>query len=419
MPRLWRESLGERGCRVMLFERTPGGPIYREVWVGGERVAAQRSMGHRDREQAKAEAFTLLASLKARHESLTSGHVTLATLFDKYDGSPAFRAKKARTQAEDRRKLERVMRFVGRDRDVTTIAPSDVQRYVEARMSGQCSSSGKPVRARAAAADLVALNIMLNWATRERKSDGSPLLAHNPMRGIRRPVEKNPRRPIETYDRYLKLMRVAGEVDCRLPLVLALAESTGQRISAILHLKREDLALERLPYGWVQFRAEHQKNGCDHWVPLTRNTARLIRRHLQSLRSEAASFLFPADKQPTQPVDRWFMSRRLRAAYERAGLKLVSGGLWHPFRRKFATERKHFPLRDVAVAGGWKEARTLLECYQLADNATLQGVVLDAPKLFTDGLRAVTPSVTPNSRTRTTHGRRKSRLEKAVPVFGT
>jgi len=29
MPKLWRESLGERGCRVMLFERTPGGPIYR------------------------------------------------------------------------------------------------------------------------------------------------------------------------------------------------------------------------------------------------------------------------------------------------------------------------------------------------------------------------------------------------------
>ena len=192
MPKLWRESLGERGCRVMLFERTPGGPIYREVWVGGERVAAQRSMGHRDREQAKAEAFTLLASLKARHESLTSGHVTFATLFDKYDGSPAFRAKKARTQAEDRRKLERVMRFVGRDRDVTTIAPSDVQRYVEARMSGQCSPKGKPVRARAVAADLVALSIMLNWATRERRSDGTPLLTHNPLRGIRLPAEKNP-----------------------------------------------------------------------------------------------------------------------------------------------------------------------------------------------------------------------------------
>ena len=418
MPKLWRESLGERGCRVMLFERTPGGPIYREVWVGGARVAAQRSMGHRDREQAKAEAFTVLASLKARRESLTNGHVTLAMLFDKYAGSPAFGAKKAKTQTDDRRKLKQVMSFLGRDRDVTTIAHSDVQRYVDARMSAQCSSSGKPVRARAAAADLVALNIMLNWATRERKRDGAPLLAHNPMRGIRLPVEKNPRRPIETYDRYLKLMRVADKVDWRLPLALALAESTGQRISAILQLRREDLALERLPYGWVQFRAEHQKNGCDHWVPLTRNTARLIRRQGRALRGKGP-LMFPADRQPTQPVDRWFMSRRLRTAYERAGLQPLSGGLWHPFRRKFATERKHLPIRDVAVAGGWKEPRTLLECYQLADNATLQAVVLGAPKLFADGLREITPTVTPTARTRARHGQRKSRLQKAIPVYGT
>src|SRR5258708_8133402 len=132
-------------------------------------------MGHRDREQAKAEAFTLLASLKTRRASLTNGHVTLATLFDNYDGSPAFRARKARTQAEDRRKLEQVMSFLGRDRDVTTISPSDVQRYVEARMAGQCSASGKPVRARAVAADLVAPCIMFNWATREPTSDATPV----------------------------------------------------------------------------------------------------------------------------------------------------------------------------------------------------------------------------------------------------
>jgi integrase len=418
MPKLWRESLGERGCRVMLFERTPGGPIYREVWVGGVRVAAQKSIGHRDREQAKAEAFTLLASLKVRRESLATGHVSLATLFDKYDGSPAFRAKKARTQAEDRRKLEQLISFLGHERDVATIGPSDVQRYVEARLSGQCSPKGKPVRARAVAADLVALSIMLNWATRERRSDGTPLLTHNPLRGIRLPAEKNPRRPIETYDRYLKLIRVAREVDWRLPLAVALAESTGQRISAILHLRREDLALDRLPYGWVQFRAEHQKNGCDHWVPLTKSTARLIRKHVRSLPA-AVALMFPADKQPMHAVDRWFMSRRLRVAYQRAGLKPLNGGLWHPFRRKFATERKHLPLRDVAVAGGWKEPRTLLECYQQSDAATLQGVVLHAPKLFSDGLREITPIVTPTAKRHSKNGRRKSRLEKGIPVYGT
>lgn len=80
--------------------------------------------------------------------------------------------------------------------------------------------------------------------------------------------------------------------------------------------------------------------------------------------------------------------KSLAQAYDRAGLEPHQGGLWHPFRRKFATERKHMPVIDVALAGGWKETRTLLECYQQPDAATLQQVVLEAPKLCSDGLRA-------------------------------
>ena len=64
MPNCWRVSLGERGCRVVLFERKPGGVLYREVWIGGKRVAAKKSLGHRDRERAKADAYKLLATLK-------------------------------------------------------------------------------------------------------------------------------------------------------------------------------------------------------------------------------------------------------------------------------------------------------------------------------------------------------------------
>jgi integrase len=344
-------------------------------------------MGHREKDRAKADAFTLLAALKARQEAVVSGQPTLAMLFDKYETSPAFRAKKSTTQREDRRKLEWVIGFIGGERHVMTLSPSDIQRYAEVRMRGQYGPSRKPVRARAVAADLVALNVMFNWATRERRADSTPLLPWNPLRGVRFPVERNPRRPVETYDRYLQVMELASDVDWRLPLVLALVESTGQRISAVLPLQRGDLVLERLPHGWIHFRAEHQKNGCDHWVPLTRETAALVREHLESVSDGQRALLFARDADPSKPVDRWFMSRRLRCAYERAGLEPLQGGLWHPFRRKFATERKHMPLRDVASAGGWKEARTLLECYQQPDDATLQDVVLGAPKLFADGLR--------------------------------
>ncbi len=193
MPNCWRVSLGERGCRVVLFERKPGGVLYREVWIGGKRVAAKKSLNHRDRERAKADAYKLLATLKSNQDALSGGRLTLRTLFDIYVGSPSFQGKKPRTQREDRRKLERVVKFLGHDREVRSLSDSDVARYTQARLEGN------KVRARTVEADLVALNTMLNWATRRRNHHGQPVLERNPLHGTRFPREKNPKRPIATW----------------------------------------------------------------------------------------------------------------------------------------------------------------------------------------------------------------------------
>ncbi|CAN5800761.1 hypothetical protein BH23GEM8_BH23GEM8_07090 [soil metagenome] len=53
------------------------------------------------------------------------------------------------------------------------------------------------------------------------------------------------------------------------------------------------------------------------------------------------------------------------------------GGHWHPIRRKRATERKGYPLVDVAAAGGWSGTRTLTKCYVFPDEATVRKVVLN------------------------------------------
>ena len=42
----------------------------------------------------------------------------------------------------------------------------------------------------------------------------------------------------------------------------------------------------------------------------------------------------------------------LRQAEAAAGVEKLDGGLWHACRRKWATERKELPLKDVAAAGG-------------------------------------------------------------------
>ncbi len=380
----WRRTLGERGLRVYLFERSLGGTLYREVYVGGKRVAAKKSLGHRDKERALADGYTLLARLKVRDDALREGKFSLSTLFDIYGESAAHRAKKPLIRVEDERKLKRLVEFLGPDRDVRSLSDNAMEEYSQARMRGLCGS--RPVGARSVAADLVALNTALNWATRQRNGRGVPLVERNPLRGVKLPVEKNPRRPVETYERYLKLLAVAAEVDWRLPAVLILVESTGQRIGSILGLQREDLDFSRAPFGWLRFRAERQKTGYEHWVPLTEQCRRELDEHLVRLSGDQVAWLFPATRNPSRPVDRSVMSRSLREAYRRAGLSPPNGGLWHPWRRKWATERKGLPLKDVAAAGGWRDVRTLLTSYQQPDEATLIEVVLRAPKLYANGV---------------------------------
>ena len=56
-------------------------------------------------------------------------------------------------------------------------------------------------------------------------------------------------------------------------------------------------------------------------------------------------------------------------------------GIWHPYRRKWVTARKHLPVADVAAAGGWKSTLTLTKCYQQADQATMLSVVLGGAQL--------------------------------------
>jgi hypothetical protein len=59
-----------------------------------------------------------------------------------------------------------------------------------------------------------------------------------------------------------------------------------------------------------------------------------------------------------------------------AKVKLKPGGLWHSMRRKWATVRKGYPVKDVAAAGGWRDEATMLTSYQQVDAATIKQVVL-------------------------------------------
>ncbi len=64
-----------------------------------------------------------------------------------------------------------------------------------------------------------------------------------------------------------------------------------------------------------------------------------------------------------------------------AGLPKLDGSLWHAYRRKWVTQRKHLPDADVAECGGWRGTETLKECYQMPDPDTMQSVIEGARNL--------------------------------------
>jgi hypothetical protein len=67
-------------------------------------------------------------------------------------------------------------------------------------------------------------------------------------------------------------------------------------------------------------------------------------------------------------------------AEKEAKLPKLDGSMWHAYRRKWAIERKHLPVKDVAAAGGWKDVNTLLEIYQQPDEESILAVTSETRK---------------------------------------
>jgi integrase len=98
-------------------------------------------------------------------------------------------------------------------------------------------------------------------------------------------------------------------------------------------------------------------------------------RQFQRKLSAAGGWCFPAERNPGISVCADVLKQWLRKVEKKAGLPKLRGGLWHPYRRMWATGRKHLPLKDVADAGGWKDIDTLLRCYQQPTNDAMLAVM--------------------------------------------
>ncbi len=292
----------------------------------------------------------------------------MGTLFDIY-GEEVTPNKAYTSRMHDRAATAMFLDFLGRDRRPETLSRRDWDRFIRARRAGRIGASGQPVSDQTIGGDLTFLMAVLNWAARSRDEHGRLLLDRNPLRGFRKPVEKNPVRVVVTDKEYQALLKVSRQVGWRFHVALVLAHETGHRIGAIRHLKWADIDLDRETIRW---RSEHEKTGYEHRTPLSARALAVLKQAWRRSPGTPDAPVLPAAKHPlkcvstSQPRVWWCRAEQL------AGLERKHRRGWHSLRRKFASDLMDQPLKVLCELGGWKNAKTVLQCYQRPDEGQLR-----------------------------------------------
>ncbi|MDE0258249.1 MAG: tyrosine-type recombinase/integrase [Gammaproteobacteria bacterium] len=356
--------------RVRVFPDPKTGIFQIEWRENGRRRS--RSLGHRDWVRAKKQADEFAAgfvgpNLSGKAEAEPEP-LKLGELFDIY-GEEVTPTKGWKARGYDRTAMRMFLRFFGRNRDPATLSQRDWDRFIRERRAGRIGPSGKPVSDRMVEYDLKFLIAVLNWAVRSRDDRGRLLLDRNPLKGLRKPTEKNPTRVVLAEEEYRALLEVSGQLDWRFRVALVLAHETGHRIGAICQLRWTDISFEG---GTILWRAEHDKSGHEHVTPVTAEALEVLEEAWRRNPGPGEAPVMPAPKSPSKCMGSalaqgwWVRAERL------AGLERKPGRGWHSLRRKFASDLMDQPLKVLCELGGWKTAKTVLQCYQKADEGQLR-----------------------------------------------
>lgn len=391
----WSRTFGDRGMRVRLFQKRSDGVFYREVHVPGKgnRGRDLVSLQVWDRDAAERLGKELLSKLLLGQAANIPGPVRLETLWKKYSTEcQDYIDNKKHSKEADISKSRNLIGYFGKNLDVRSLTPNDIKLYeVKRKAGGIVCEKGyvtDPVRQNAVHKDLGLLRRMLRWACTVRLPNGSRWLDYNPIDGLRFDREKNPVRPIASIERYTKTCEAinrladAAETEAerlkwhRLELALYIAEATGRRRGSIVGLRWEDFDFTKNVIHW---RAAYDKKGKDWIIPMSADFMAGIRRFQRKL-GAVAGYLLPCLRDQLRPMPADMLTQWLQKAEDTAGLAKLPGGLWHPYRRKWASERMHLPTKAVADAGGWSDIATLQTCYQQTDEEMLLAVMSEPRK---------------------------------------
>ena len=182
-------------------------------------------------------------------------------------------------------------------------------------------------------------------------------------------MEKNPKRVLLTESEYHALLEVSADVNWRFRVALVLAHETGHRIGAIRQLRWSDIDFEG---GAIRWRAENEKTGYGHVTPVTADAMAILEEARQWNPGIGKTPVLPCKKGSSKCTSTSQASTWWRTAQRLSGLQPKPGRGWHSLRRKFASDLIDQPLKVLCDLGGWKDAQTVLKCYQRADQGRLR-----------------------------------------------
>lgn len=122
----------------------------------------------------------------------------------------------------------------------------------------------------------------------------------------------------------------------------------------------------------VRWRSQSDKTGHEHQAPLSPRAQAVLESTRQEEPGIGDAWVLPSPKDRTRPC----RAELLRSWWKRAeGLAGVDWLGWHGLRKKFATELRQEPLRDICDLGGWKNPETVVQCYQQSNEAGLRAAL--------------------------------------------
>ena len=138
----WTRSLGERGCRVRLFQKRRTGVFYRDVWIPGEGYD-RTSLRTRDRDRAERLGRELLANLMRGEEIEVTSTLTLGQLWEQYRTQcSAHLDNRLRTQQDYASRARVLIGFFGEHCDVRSLCERDQAAFVRKRLAGGIRRQG-------------------------------------------------------------------------------------------------------------------------------------------------------------------------------------------------------------------------------------------------------------------------------------